>query len=349
MKRILLIATGGTIACSEGKDGLTPLLTCEKLLSYVEDVDHMCNLDAEQLLNVDSTNMQPENWIEMVRCIEKNYSLYDGFVITHGTDTMAYTSAALSYMIQNPNKPIVITGAQKPMEEEETDARRNLKDAIRFSCEDVGGIFVVFDGKAINGARAEKVRTKSYNAFESINFPYAAIIRQDRILYNKSLYNDQIRTKEINKKTEFYTSICTDIFLLKLTPGIDEEIFDYFKERYAGIIIESYGSGGIPSEGRRNLLNKIKEMTDENKVVVVTTQVLLEGSDLSVYEVGRKVLANNIIPAHDMTTEAIVTKLMWAMGQTKNPKVVKDLFLTPIGGDLIHDRCFIYKSNIFKL
>lgn len=330
MKRILLIGTGGTIACEKGNHGLAPSLTAKGLLSYAGEIGDICRIDTEQILNIDSTNMQPEYWVRIVEHIETAYNIYDGFVITHGTDTLAYTSAALFYMIQNSRKPIVITGAQRPISISETDARRNLINAIRFSCQGIGGVFVVFDGKVINGSRAEKLRTKSYNAFESINFPILATIEGEKVLYNR-----QAAVIRGSGKPRFFKSLCTDIFLLKLIPGIEPDILDYLSAIYTAIIIESYGSGGIPIEGRRNFLSKIEELTAKGKIIVITTQVLLEGSDLTLYEVGQKALKNPIIPAHDMSTEAIVTKLMWILGQTKDRKRVKKIFLTPINGDLV--------------
>ncbi|QCX34181.1 asparaginase [Caloramator sp. E03] len=331
MKKILLIATGGTIASAIGAEGLAPAVTANKLLEYVEDVKSYCQIDSVQLLNIDSTNMKPEYWIKIAKHIEEKYNKYDGFVITHGTDTMAFTAAALSYMIQNLDKPVVITGAQKPISAKETDGIKNLIDAIKFSCEDVGGVFVVFDRKVILGTRATKLRTRSYNAFESINYPYIAFIEDGNIKYNKL---DIIKKSEDGPK--FIITMCSNVFLLKLIPGLEPQILDYIKDKYEGLIIESYGSGGIPFEDEKNMLPKLKELVDKGIAVVVTTQVILEGSDLSLYEVGQKALKTPVIPAFDMTREAAVVKLMWALGQSKELKRVKEIFLTPIKDDFIY-------------
>lgn len=156
MKKILMLGTGGTIACKRGESGLKPLISSEELLSYVPDAKQFCQADSLQILNIDSTNMQPKHWLTMAEAIEAHYEEYDGFVICHGTDTMAYTAAALSYLIQNSPKPIVITGAQKPIDMENTDARINLCDSLRFASDDRScGVTIVFDGKAIAGT-AEK-------------------------------------------------------------------------------------------------------------------------------------------------------------------------------------------------
>ena len=147
MKKILLIGTGGTIACKRSDEGLKPVITSEEIASYVPDVNSFCDIDSVQIMNIDSTNMQPKHWLKMAKTIEENYDKYDGFVICHGTDTMAYTAAALSYLIQNSSKPIVITGAQKPIDMENTDARINLTDSLRYASSDrSSNVNIVFDG-----------------------------------------------------------------------------------------------------------------------------------------------------------------------------------------------------------
>ena len=140
MKNILLIGTGGTIASDVTEDGLAPELTTEQLLSHLPAISGICNVDCVQLLNLDSTNMRPEHWLKMVRCIRESYDRYDGFVITHGTDTMAYTAAALSYLIQGSPKPIILTGAQKPIGFDSTDSKINLADAFRCAASDLPGV-----------------------------------------------------------------------------------------------------------------------------------------------------------------------------------------------------------------
>src|SRR5574344_1825939 len=171
-KRILLLATGGTIACKRSDGGLTPVITSQELLSYVPAAKQFCVVHTVQLMNIDSTNMQAEHWLTIAAAIEKNYAQYDGFVITHGTDTMAYTAAALSDLIQDSEKPVIVTGAKKPINMENTDARVNLLDSLELaSCDKTYGVNIVFDGKLIAGTRGRKERTKSYNAFSSIHFP----------------------------------------------------------------------------------------------------------------------------------------------------------------------------------
>lgn len=162
MKHLLLLGTGGTIACKRGENGLTPLLTGDELLSYVPDAKKFCEVETVQVLNIDSTNMHPKHWLKLAQVLEENYDNYDGFVICHGTDTMAYTAAAMSYLVQHSSKPIVITGAQKPIDLDVTDARTNLLDSLRFAAsERAHGVTIVFDGKVIAGTRGKKERARA--------------------------------------------------------------------------------------------------------------------------------------------------------------------------------------------
>jgi len=330
-KNILLIATGGTIASKKTEDGLAPGITSEELLAYVPEIKEFCNVDTIQLLNIDSTNIQPEYWVLMTEAIEKNYNKYDGFVISHGTDTMSYTAAALSYLIQNLDKPIIVTGSQKPINVDITDAKKNLLDSFRFAAEkDVRGVYLVFDGKAIVGTRARKVKSKSYSAFESINFPVAAIIDDVRI-------TKYIRNERLTKKVKFFNTIYPSIFLLKLAPGMEPDVLDYIGEKYEGVVIESYGVGGLPFLDKRNFLEKIGSLTEKGKIVVVATQVMFEGSDMGIYEVGVKAMKKfKVLQAYDMTIEAVITKLMWIMAQTRDFDEVKEKFYTRINEDSLY-------------
>ncbi|WBW97094.1 asparaginase [Oceanirhabdus sp. W0125-5] len=330
MKKILLIATGGTIACSDEGNGLTPRYNIDDLLERVPGIKDLCHITGKHIFNIDSSNMNPKFWIHIAKTIYDNYKDYDGFVITHGTDTMAYTSSALTYMLQNINKPVVITGAQFSIEEFGTDARQNLVDAIRFSLEDVSGVFVAFDGKIINGTRAMKVKTKSLDAFKSVNYPYVANVKYGKIYYNEDIHQ-KIKLKS-DKELIFESSLCTDVLVIKLFPGIDPKIFDFIKKEYKGVIIESFGIGGIPFENF-DITSKVKELTDAGVAVVVTTQCLEEGVDLNIYEVGKELAKTKIIYANDMNTEAIVAKLMWALGKSENIDEVKKLIETPVMGD----------------
>ena len=330
MKKILLIGTGGTIACKRSDEGLKPVITSEEIASYVPDVNSFCDIDSVQIMNIDSTNMQPKHWLKMAETIEENYDKYDGFVICHGTDTMAYTAAALSYLIQNSSKPIVITGAQKPIDMENTDARINLTDSLRYASSDrSSNVNIVFDGKVIAGTRGKKVRTKSYNAFSSINFPYMATVQEQKILY-------YITDESENISVEFSHSLDTNVALLKLIPATDASLLDYMAEHYDAVIIESFGVGGLPSYENSDFYNAISHWTDMGKTVVVATQVTNEGSNMTVYEVGRNIKKEfGLLETYDMTLEAAVTKMMWILGRTKNPKEIKELFYKTVNKDIL--------------
>lgn len=330
-KHILMIATGGTIASKRSDNGLKPLITSEELLSYVPDAMEFCQADAVQILNIDSTNMQPKHWLLIAETIEKHYEAYNGFVICHGTDTMAYTAAALSYLIQNSPKPIVVTGAQKPIDLEITDAKTNLMDSLRFACcERAHNVNIVFDGKVISGTRGKKERTKSYNAFSSINFPYIATIQEGHIIFyldDKAPVTDSVR---------FYHKLNDRVALLKLIPSMDAGVLDYMAQRYDAVIIESFGVGGIPSYDDDAFHHAVERWTAAGKFIVMTTQVTNEGSNMSVYEIGKVIKQTfNLLEAYDMTLEATVTKLMWILSQTKDPDEVRGLFYRKINRDTL--------------
>lgn len=330
-KRILMIATGGTIASKRSDSGLKPLITSDELLGYVPDVTQFCHVDTIQVLNLDSTNMQPQHWLLIASTVENHYDAYDGFVICHGTDTMAYTAAALSYLIQDSAKPIVITGSQKPIDLEITDAKTNLSDSLRFaSCDKAYGVTIVFDGKVIAGTRGKKERTKSYNAFSSINFPYIAAIQDGHIIF----YLDD--KNQLTQPVRFWHELNSRVALLKLIPSMDAGVLDYMAQHYDAVIIESFGVGGIPTHESGDFHKAIERWVSAGKVVVMTTQVTNEGSNMSVYEIGHTIKQEfGLLEAYDMTLEATVTKLMWILGQTHDPEKVRELFCRTINRDML--------------
>lgn len=330
MKQILLIATGGTIASRKTAQGLIPMITSEEILSYIPDAASMCRITALQLFNIDSTNMNYTHWLEIASCIEEHYRDYDGFVVTHGTDTMAYTAAALSYLIQNSRKPIVLTGSQRSLDVKESDARMNLLNALQYACDDrASGIHIVFDGKVILGTRAKKTRTKSFNAFNSIDFPEVAVIRDRHLIY-------YIEETVPPNALVFYHTLNPRVFVLRLIPGMSADIFLFLKQHYDAVVVESFGVGGVPCYEDASFIDAIADWIASGKTLVMTTQVPHEGSDMEVYQVGHIIKEQyELMEAYDMTTEAIVAKLMWILGQTQDAKEIRKWFYEPVQKDII--------------
>lgn len=328
MKKILMIGTGGTIASEMTPEGLTPELNTRQLLDFIPDIGKLCRVDCIQLYNLDSTNICPENWLGVVDTLRKNYDAYDGFVISHGTDTMAYTAAALSYLIQGSPKPIILTGAQKPIWFDGTDSKRNLTDAFLYACRGCGGVQIVFNGKVILGTRARKTFSKSFQAFSSVNYPDLAVLQDERLL-------QYIRTESLPRPI-FYDALCQNVGLLKLIPGTKRELVEFMVERYDGIVIESFGVGGLPDYPGQEFYPVVRQAVERGRIVVMTTQVPNEGSDLSVYHVGGHLKSTlRLLEAFDMTTEAAVCKLMWILGQTKEFERVRELFNRPVAWDIL--------------
>lgn len=317
MKRILLIATGGTIASKDNGNGLTPSIDVNILLDYIPVIRQMCHVTGISIMNIDSSNMNTAYIAAISECIMKNYNDYDGFVITHGTDTCAYTAAALSYQLVNLSKPVILTGSQLPIDAEGTDAVINLTHALIYSCEDISGVFLAFSGKLIKGTCAKKIKTKSFDAFESINYPVIATIQNSTVIYNN--YTSKA-VRNTGKKFHIETDMCTDIAVISLFPGMDLRIFDYINPSCRGIIIEGYGIGGMPD----NITEYIHRLTAVNICVVVTTQCLYEGVRLDIYEVGRNLAKENVINGKSMTLENLTMKLMWSLAHFNNMTDVKD-------------------------
>ena len=334
MKKILVIATGGTIVCSDQGQGLRPHYSVDHLLESIGPGSMDLEVTGITVMNIDSSNMLPECWLKMADCVLQNHKAYDGFVITHGTDTMAYSAAALSYLLQGLGKPVVFTGAQYSMADSKTDAIQNLHDSLLIAAENISGVLVVFDGRVINGTRAIKTKTRSYDAFESVNYPLVAEIKHNRIRYNNDaasvFKNSENALQAVPTLPE---KMVEEILVIKLFPGLQPKVFDFIRDNFRGAIIESYGTGGISTEVL-DLAAKVRELTDCGLVVGVTTQCLNEGVDLQVYEVGRQLPLESIIYGRDMNTEALVTKMMWAMALSDRFSEIKAMVETPVQGDL---------------
>ena len=266
MRTILLIATGGTIASRPtAAGGLAPAITSQELLSCVPELAEFCRIDTIQLYNLDSTNMGPEQWQGIAAAVQENYDRYDGFVITHGTDTMGHP--------------------------------------------DAWGVQIVFDNQVILGTRARKTRTKSFNAFSSIDYPETAMFRDRRLI--QFLQRPAEYTHAV-----FSTALDPNVFVLRLVPGMRADIIPMLEGRYRALVLESFGVGGIPQQLMDAFAAGLGDYETTHKVLIMTTQVTYEGSDVGVYEVGKRVRNRfRFLEAHDMTIEAVVTKSMWLLAQ----------------------------------
>jgi L-asparaginase len=327
VKHILLIATGGTIASKHTDKGLSPQITGKELLGYIPEAKSFCRIDVVQPFSLDSTNVCWKQWLTLAELIHIHYDQYDGFVICHGTDTMAYTASAVTYMLPDIDVPVVFTGSQLPLSDMLSDGPDNLRTAFAMAASGHAGVFLAFDRKVMLGCRAVKVRASGFHAFESVNARYAAQVS------NLGLVVDPDVLPKRRGEPRLCTDLSKNVFLLKLTPGLSPAVFDMLAAMgYKGIVVEAFGLGGV------NVLNKglrgIQRCVEDGVSVVVTTQCLYDSSDLRVYQVGNKLLDLGVIQGRDMTSEAAMTKLMWAIGQGMDPGAIKELFETSIAGEI---------------
>lgn len=308
---ILLIATGGTIASGDSGSGLTPEFSAEQLLS---GVSIEAEVHAIQPFSLDSTNLTPEHWTQLATLIRDSWTDYDGFVITHGTDTMAYGAAALSCLIHNPEKPVIFTGSQLPMDEPGSDAPKNLADAFRCAEHGSGGVWVCFNGRVIAGRAARKVHTTDFDAFRGFE-------PQDEHTADDFCAG----SREAEGGTVFYNRLDSKVAVLRLTPGISPELVHDLGTHVNALIIEGFGMGGIPEYD--GLSQVIGVLIACGVRVIMTTQVFSGGCDLSVYEVGQAAQKLGVIPAEGMTTEYAVMRAMWALAYSYTAEDFRNLFL----------------------
>ena len=326
--KVLMITTGGTIAAVSTPEGLAPdehggaLPQALRMLGGRYQIEHI------PLFSMDSANMQPEEWREIARCIFDHAAGHDGVVITHGTDTMAYTASALSFMLKGLPLPVVLTGSQLPASHPLTDAVENLRCAFAMAATGVPGVFIAFDRLIMLGSRAVKVRTTGFRAFESVNLPPVGVVDGEGLTLRRELIPRH--SGPFTLKSE----LCNDVFLLKLTPGFQPEFLNALGAmHYRGVVIEAFGAGGLHFI-RRNLVEPLERLVQGGMAVAVSSQCLYERSDFTLYQTGRKALDAGVIQCYDMTTEAVVTKLKWALGQTEDLDGVRRMFATCYAGEV---------------
>jgi len=330
MKKILIIGTGGTIVAESTSEGLSPAGDPSALLRTLDTLRGHYDIDYRGIMNLDSSNIQLEEWQAIASNVYEALDRYDGIVITHGTDTMAYTASVLTFMLQNLRKPVVLTGSQLPLAHPITDATSNLALALVAVDSEIPGVSIAFHHKIIKGCRAVKVRTMGFDAFESVNYPYLAEFRMEGM---RRQFVEQSKNMPCGP-VKFMPDLSGEVFLLKLIPGSNPRIFDALMQQGCkGVVLEAFGVGGLHYL-RRDLSEKIRQLVDCGTSVIVRSQCLYEQSDFSVYEVGRKVLQSGAVQGWDMTTEACVTKLMWALGQTSSIDGVREIFETNFADEI---------------
>ena len=327
--RVLIITTGGTITMAQdGHGGFEPALGDPTFLDAVPELCALADVDVLPLANIDSANMEPSFWVTLAEALENEYGDYDGFVVTHGTDTLVYTAAALSFFLQDLGKPIVLTGAQVPLVEIGSDARTNLIGAVRVAISDLAEVCIVFGAFVIRGTRAQKTSAFDMQAFTSVNeVPIGTIGLTLRLA-------PHCVRRDTERQLRIATELCADVARIPVWPGIHPDTIGTLANTYGGLVIEGYGLSSLPSLDDASVVPAIAEATARGVPVVVTTQCILASTTMDRYHVGRAAIAAGAIPALDMTPECAQVKLMWALGQTRDLGAIREIILRNYVGEI---------------
>jgi L-asparaginase len=338
-KRLMLIYTGGTIGMIKNPEtGALDTFNFDHLCKHVPEfkqfdyVIHNYQFDPP----IDSSDMKPELWAKLVKIIDYNYDNFDGFVILHGTDTMAYTASALSFMLENLGKPVVLTGSQLPIGALRTDGKENLLTAIELAAaQDKNGhplvpeVCVFFGHQLFRGNRCTKTSSESFNAFASFNYPSLATSAIN------IHFNDSAIHKIANQRPfKAHTDVSSEVIAFTLFPGIQPVLVKqvFAMDCVKGIVLRTFGSGNAPRE--QWLIDAISEATKNGKVIVNVTQCQSGGVEMGIYETGRQLIEAGVISGHDITVEAAITKLMVLFGRGFRASEVRQLMSQSLVGEL---------------
>lgn len=327
---LLLLFCGGTIGMRQDviTSALAPKLTAKDLLGIDRHLNKEFSITAKTITNIDSTNMQPHHWESIAQTIADNYDKYDGFVVTHGTDTMAYTATALSFALQNLGKPVICTGSQVPPEILGSDALTNLVHACQVATMDLAEVAIVFGTKILRGNRSMKVSESERNAFISPVFPELGLIRlQPELTY---AHYRQRQSGKIRLQKGFSANVA----VLKCVPGLHPKTVEaIIRSGIDGLILESFGPGNVPSE-ERSLLPAIKFAHKMKIPVLIATQCIYGTTRMYLYEVGQQAMQLGVIPTRDMTPETAFVKLKWVLGRTRSLHEIEEMFGQDIAGEV---------------